>query len=365
MGSGIDTGDEMPFSGMHPNEMPLKVVVTGAAGAMGAYVADRLAANPKISELVGIDRRAADGVTRFDLLTEDLSDLLDSADVLVHLAATRMGESNDGDEASVDKALAERTLEAASSVGVSHVVLVSSAMVYGAWPDNPIPLTEAAVIRPNPEFRYAMTRVEIEGMGERWAEETGNALTIVRSATTLARGRQNMLALHLRNSAALRNSSGDAPAQFLHAEDLASAIEILVTGRHEGIYNVAADGWLRPNEVIALRGVPETPVRVPGVVISAVSDVRRRLGGRTHPGLTAYLQHPWVIATDKLKALGWEPEFSNAESYVAGHQPSRFDGVTAERRQELALGAAGAAIATGAVGVASAVSWAVRRSGRR
>ena len=340
----------------------LRVIVTGAAGAIGGHVADRLATNSHVAELIGIDRRAADGVTRFDLVTDNLSELVDSADVIVHLAATPIGETNDGDEANADKVLAGRVLDGAKEVGAEHVVLASSAMVYGAWPDNPLPLTEDAVVRPNPEFRFGMTRVEIEDLGERWAEETGNHLTIVRAATTLARGRQNMLALHLRNSAALRNSEGDAPAQFLHAEDFASAIETLVVGRHAGVYNVAADGWLRPSEVVALRGVPETPVRVPAVVISAVSDVRRRLGGRTHPGLTAYLQHPWVIANDKMKALGWQPEFSNAEAYVAGHLPSRFDGVTAERRQELALGAAGAALAAGAVGAASAISWAIRRS---
>jgi hypothetical protein len=95
-----------------------------------------------------------------------------------------------------------------------------------------------------------------------------------------------------------------------------------------------------------------------------VSDARRRLGSATHPGLTAYLQHPWVVATDKLKSLGWKPEFSNEEAYVAGHRPSRFDGVTAKRRQELALGAAGATIATGIVGAAGAVSWVIRRSRR-
>lgn len=340
----------------------LRVIVTGAAGAIGAHVADRLATNPEVGELIAIDRRAADGVTRFDLVTDELSELTDSADVIVHLAATPIGETSDGDEASADKILAGRVLDGAKKIGIRHVVLASSAMVYGAWPDNPMPLTESAVVRPNPEFRFGMTRVEIEDLGERWAAETGNDLTIVRAATTLARGRQNMLALHLRNSAALRNSEGDAPAQFLHAEDLASAVETLVTGRHSGVYNVAADGWLRPSEVVALRGVPETPVRVPAVVISAVSDVRRRFGGRTHPGLTAYLQHPWVVANDKMKALGWQPEFSNAEAYVAGHLPSRFDGVTAERRQELALGAAGAALAAGAVGVAGAVSWAIRRS---
>ena len=89
------------------------------------------------------------------------------------------------------------------------------------------------------------------------------------------------------------------------------------------------------------------------------------MGARTHPGLTAYLQHPWVVANDKLKALGWEPEFSNAEAYVAGYQPSRFDGVTAERRQELALGAAGAVVAASTVGLASAAAWAFRRATNR
>lgn len=343
----------------------MTVVVTGAAGAMGAHVADRLAANVNVGRLIGIDRRQADGVERFDLLDSDLADLVSSADVLVHLAATPMGNSSDGEDASTDKLLAQRTLEAATSVGVRHVVIMSSTMVYGAWPDNPLPLTEAAVVRPNPEFRFAMTRVEIEDMAERWAKENDRAVTIIRAAPTMARGRQNILALHLRNSAALRNSDGDAPAQFLHAEDLAAAVEILVAGRHTGTFNVSADGWLRPSEVIALRGVPETPVRVPGVVISAVSNARRQLGARTHPGLTSYLQHPWVVANDKLKALGWEPEFSNAEAYVAGYQPSRFDGVTAERRQELALGAAGAVVAGSVVGLASAAAWAFNRATNR
>lgn len=348
-----------------PESSGLRVVVTGAAGAIGAHVADRLAANPLIDELIGIDRRAADGVTRFDLLTDDLVELVDSADVLVHLAATPMGVSGDGDEALTDKALAERTLGAATSVGVKQVVLISSAMVYGAWPDNPLPLTESAVVRPNAEFRFATTRAEIEMLGEKWAEEGDRVLTVVRAATTMARGRQNLLALHLRNSAALKNSGGEAPAQFLHAEDLAAAIEVLVTGHHRGTFNVAPDGWLRPNEVIALSGVPDSPVRVPGVVISTVSDVRRRLGGQTHPGLTSYLQFPWVVANDKLKGLGWRPEFSNAEAYVAGHQPSRFDGVTAQRRQELALGVAGAAIAAGAVGLTTAAAWLVKRAAKR
>jgi nucleoside-diphosphate-sugar epimerase len=340
----------------------MRVVVTGASGAVGRHVADRLSANPSIDQLVALDRVRSDGVTQIDLLEDDLGEVLRAGDTIVHLAATPAGFAGDAGAARADRALVERVVAGANAAGATHLLLASSAMVYGAWAENPIPLAETAPVRPNPEFRFGVVRAEMEALAETWAEETGSALTIVRAATTLARGRENGLANLLRHSAALRNTEGDAPAQFLHAEDFASAIEILVVGGNAGVFNVSADGWLRPTEIAALRGTPETPIRVPGVVISAVSDARRRLGAATHPGLTAYLQNPWVVANDKLKALGWRPEFSNEEAYVAGHRPSRFDGVTAKRRQEIALGTAGAAIATAVVGAAGAASWVVRRS---
>ncbi len=339
----------------------LRVVVTGASGAVGRHVADRLLANAALGEVVALDRVPSDGVARFDVLTDDLGDVLEPGDVLVHLAASPIGFGADAATAKADKELAERALSAAASSAASQVVIVSSAMVYGAWSDNPMPLSEAAGMRPNPEFRYGVVRSEIEALATQWEADTGRVLTVLRPATTLARGRENALANLLRNSAAIRNSDGDAPAQFLHAEDFASAVETVVVGRHGGVFNVAPDGWLRPTELAALRGTPETPLRIPSVVNSALSDARRSLGARTHPGLAAYLQHPWVIANDRLRSLGWEPEFSNEEAYVAGYQPSRFDGVTAKRRQELALGTAGAAVAAGVLGAAAAAQWAVKR----
>ena len=236
----------------------MRVVVTGASGAVGRHVADRLIGRQNI-EVIALDRVSSDGVIQFELQTDDLTKHLQSGDSLVHLAATPAGFAGDGGAAKADRQLAERALDAATRAGVQHVLLASTSMVYGAWPDNPVPLTESAVIRPNPEFRFGVVRGEIEALGEQWATETGGALTIVRPATTLARGRENGLALLLRNSAALRNRDGDAPAQFLHAEDFAAAVELLVAERHAGVFNVAPDGWLRVAEVNALRGVPETP----------------------------------------------------------------------------------------------------------
>jgi nucleoside-diphosphate-sugar epimerase len=41
------------------------------------------------------------------------------------------------------------SLAAADASGAEHVVFVSSAMVYGAFANNPVPLTEEAVLRPD------------------------------------------------------------------------------------------------------------------------------------------------------------------------------------------------------------------------
>ena len=77
--------------------------------------------------------------------------------------------------------------------------------------------------------------------------------------------------------------------------------------------------------------------------------------------MLAYVAHPWVVANDRLRSVGWEPGFSNEEAYVAGHAAGPIERLSPRRRQELALGAAaGAVAAAGVAGVA-----AVRRARRR
>ena len=55
-----------------------------------------------------------------------------------------------------------RLLADADAAGVRSLVVLSSAMVYGAGPDNPVPLTEEAAIRPEPALPYAVARAELE-----------------------------------------------------------------------------------------------------------------------------------------------------------------------------------------------------------
>src|SRR5689334_6340743 len=118
------------------------VAITGAGGR----VAGRLAADPGTV------------IVELDLASPDLKTDLEGADTLVHLAFARDPLHDEAALARLNLDATKRLLDAAGAVGVRHVVCVSSAMVYGAWPGSPVPLTEDAPVRPNPGLAYAVQK---------------------------------------------------------------------------------------------------------------------------------------------------------------------------------------------------------------
>src|ERR1700750_619206 len=60
------------------------------------------------------------------------------------------------------------TAALANADGAGHLVLVSSAMVYGAWANNPVPLTEDALLRPDLDFVFARQLAGVEQMVDDW-----------------------------------------------------------------------------------------------------------------------------------------------------------------------------------------------------
>ena len=53
-------------------------------------------------------------------------------------------------------------------------VLVSTTAVYGAWDNNPVPITEDDLVRPNPGFEPATHAAEIERRVRAWQAEHPN-----------------------------------------------------------------------------------------------------------------------------------------------------------------------------------------------
>ncbi len=326
------------------------VAVVGAGGTLGRHVVTLLEASPSVERVIAFDAfdEAGAGGTALEGVT-----------TLVHL--DRWLCPTPADQSGAEGA---RLVAAAAAAGVDHVVVVSSAAVYGAWPNNPVPLTEDAALRPNPGGDYALNKAENERRWGEWAGGTGGGtLTVLRPAQVVGDGDEQWLAVALR--AATRWGVGDAevPAQFVHGDDLASAVVLGVERDLDGIYNVAPAGWLEGREVQALAGTPLRPP-VPPLVAAALARWcwSRGLGG-VAPEWVPYATHPWVVTGDRLRAEGWEPVHTGGQALLDSFPVTTWSQLDSKHRRELTLGG-GVIVTAGVPLLAAALLRRARRRGR-
>jgi nucleoside-diphosphate-sugar epimerase len=304
------------------------VAVTRAAGPVGQALLERLDADPAITRIIGIDLvEPAMPVAKLTYRTADLRDRLlglavADADVVVHLGVTDDPDAAE-DTAFVRNVHGTRNLLAAiTEHGIPALVHLSDAMVYGAHPDNALPLDEQCPLRANPDFSPAYHHLLAEELVEELAQATdGPRVAVLRPAAALGPGVDHTVARHLAAPRLLLVAENEPPLQFVHIDDLAAALHLAVTGDLRGAYNVAADGWVAEDELCTVLG--RRPARVPETV---AFELTRRLWSRgfgtTPPGALHFLMHPCVVGTTKLKEAGWAPTRSNREAlreFAAGH----------------------------------------------
>src|SRR5579862_8829823 len=91
--------------------------------------------------------------------------------------------------------LSPGTVREMGNMTPSGVVLLSSATVYGAWADNPVPITEDAPVRPNPGVNDALRYAERERLVASWSvDHPSVAVAVLRPATVITPGADSWLA---------------------------------------------------------------------------------------------------------------------------------------------------------------------------
>ena len=316
------------------------VYVRGATGGLGRRVTERL------REIDGIEVVAADGTPPVASASVVVDVAMADYDVLgLHGESVTVG--------------AAELLADADALDARSIVAVSSAMVYGALANNPIPLTEDAVLRPDPTFVYARQLASAEALVEGWrTARPGRSTAVLRPAIPIAADGTSSLARAITAGLGHRFGESDPEAQFVHLDDIAAAVALAVERRLDGVYNVAPDGSVPGERVRALTG-RRFRVPMPDRLADVVGSLRWRFQrGPIPPGLRSYTRQPWIVANDKLRAEGWVPTVTNEQAYVEGTEAKWWTMVTPKRRQEIALGAmVVAAIATAATGIVMGRRW--------
>ena len=185
-----------------------------------------------------------------------------------------------------------RCSTAASKAGVSRVVHLSSAVVYGAAADNPVPLPDDAPVRPDPRFGWAVELAEAERLVAEWRDDNpGSSVAVLRPCLVVAEDDDGFLARALGGIAGPRSAGEERPVQFVHVDDLADAVALCALAEDpvDTVLNVAPEGWVDDSEVAALAGaaLPRPPIpraaRRPGP--SPRLAARHRVGAAGRRGL--------------------------------------------------------------------------------
>jgi nucleoside-diphosphate-sugar epimerase len=370
------TGMARGVDGVRAERTPGTVAVTGAAGEIGSRVLRRLIESGECKKVVGIDTARAGaarpdvpGVTwrRADVRDPALRSRFAGVDTVVHLAVDRRPDAAATERRTLNVRGTDTVLTAAAASGVGRVVLLTSAMVYGAAAANPIPLPDDAPIRAEPDLSLVGDWVEMERLAAVTARAHPSVdVVVVRPASLVGAVPDALLPRLFEAPRLLAIRDVTAHWQFCHVDDLVDALVWGALGRVRGGVTVGSLGWLSQEDVERISGLRS--LVVPGAMAFGAAERLHRIGVLPAPASELhYLAHPWVIGADRLVAAGWSPEWDN-EAALRAHLDELGDragrGLPRLQRKDATVAAAGATVAlVGTVAIARARAARRRRRG--
>jgi len=338
----------------------LTVAVIGVGGALGSAIAQRLgestgrAAAPAhargsatgehlvddcvaITSVIGVDTvlRPMPNVTAktADLWSDELASTLaaECVDVVVHAGIEADLSIHDRVQGERATALTANVLKACEEAGVSRLVLVSNAMVYGASPDNPVPLADDGELRADGRLGVVQDLLDAEGQIARWSESASAAVTVLRPAIVVGDAIDTALTRHFEAPRLLVLKDSRPLWQFTHIDDLVTALQCSIVHGIDGPVPVGCSGWLTQDEVEAISGVRR--LELPASAVISAADRLHRVGVSPAPAAELdYIRFPWVVGTERLADHGWMPMWTNAQVLEALMVQARGRTTIASRR---------------------------------
>jgi UDP-glucose 4-epimerase len=304
----------------------VRYLITGGSGYIGSRLVERLAEREDTERILICDVRPP-RVFRPKVEYREL-DVRDAPavratvggerpDALVHLAFILNPMHDEAAMYDIDVGGTHNVLEAASEAGVGQVLVTSSSTAYGAFPDNPVPLTEEHPVRGVPEFEYARDKTECDRLCQLWAlRHPDRVMTIVRPCIVFGPNVDNYI-VRLWTKQPFQADFGlpDPGIQFVHEDDVVEALAVLLSGRVPGAFNVAGDGVMPGAECAEIIGLRRR--RVPlGLMRRLASLMWKLRQSETPPGNLHFAIHPWLVSNEKLKReTGWQPRYTSRETF--------------------------------------------------
>ncbi len=311
------------------NNHPPVVAVTGASGYIGSQLLQELEQEEGIARVIAIDTVPLP--VPFHHVTSERLDVTQPMDetfrqhkvnAVVHLAFILRPGHNRKEVERVRRANVsgmESVLKACRATRVINFIYLSSHTIYGAHRDNPVPITEDAPLRPSPDFQYSYDKALCEAMVQEFARENPDInVTVLRSCVVMGPGADNFITRAFFRPALLKVMGHDPLLQFLHEDDLARLLHLLIMGPCPGTFNVAGEGGIEYTKVAKLSQC--RLISLPSTMAYPLAQTSWNLGiQKDSPAVGLdFIRYPIVVSTEKLKsATGFRVLYTSEEALIA------------------------------------------------
>ncbi|MGH3565913.1 MAG: NAD-dependent epimerase/dehydratase family protein [Pseudonocardia sp.] len=310
---------------------PTCVLVTGVSRFLGGHLAARLAVNPGIDRVLGVDtvppsRDVLRRMGRAEFIRADIRNPLiakvifgASVDTVVHASLSADPGSSGGRTAMKEmNVIGTMQLLAAcqKAPSVRRVVLKSTTAVYGFSPRDPALFDEAMTPKDLPSDGFAKDTAEIEGYLRGFARRRPDvSVTVLRFANVIGPRIDTVLTRYFAVPLVPTVLGYDALVQLLHEEDAVAVLERAASEELPGVFNVAANGVLVLSQ--AIRRAGRIPIAVPASAVGPVSRIFRGAGlVDFSPEQMRFLNFGRVVDVGRLhRQFGFTPRWTTAQAF--------------------------------------------------
>lgn len=267
------------------------VMVIGVSRFLGAQVAARLVADPRVSHVIGVDAAAppaefAEALAGVELVRADLTSGAGvvsalGAEVVVHLGVLTSPEGASGDRVAMKEhnVIGSMKLLAACQRAprLRKLVVRSSTAAYGASFRDPAVFTEDTQPQEVPRGGFARDILDLEGYVRAFQRRCPQVtVTVLRLAPLIGAAAETSLTRYFSRPLVPTVFGRDPRLQFVHVDDALEVLHRSVVDDHPGVFNVAGPGVITLSQAIRRAGRIPVPLLEPG--FSAVAAFARRLG---------------------------------------------------------------------------------------
>lgn len=306
----------------------MNIVISGSAGRLARVLIPRLLKDPTIRRIDGFDIKPTTYPDRryhdhqLDVRECAAQKLVARADIFIHLAFVLMGGNLGRDRHNrelvreINVEASTRLFQVAVDSRVSHILFLSSAAVYGAWPDNPRLLMETHPLRPIPGFTYAEDKITVENALdeiERWYP--ASRITRLRPHAIVGPHAHPLLNQVLRGPFYPRSR---ALTQCVWEDDVIQAVVLVIKKEMSGIFNLAAQPAMSLYDMLGLHRHLRLPLKPAAALHRLLWKVTPAVG---EPGWVESTRYSLALDTRRAQEiLCWEPQLNTPTCVERAYQ---------------------------------------------